>query len=200
MGSLGELAEVMLEREAVYMGARALTDTRRERVVVEAIPSGGRVVVEPIPSDDGEEEEAWCDWCCQNCGEAGEDFDEPDACPECGTGDRALKFYPDSLDPPPVLAVSRRRPGVLAAGRLLDRYSSAGGEWPPEPRPVRYGGIRAVVAARSPPAAPTTQATQPNPRPFPCRDDTLYSATRWPRHPSQMKENDDGALPTIQLS
>ncbi len=105
VGSLGELAEVMLEREAVYMGARALTDTRRERVVVEAIPSGGRVVVEPIPSDDGEEEEAWCDWCCQNCGEAGEDFDEPDACPECGTGDRALKFYPDSLDPPPVLAV-----------------------------------------------------------------------------------------------
>ncbi len=57
VGSLGELAEVMLEREAVYMGARALTDTRRERVVVEAIPSGGRVVAEPIPSDDGEEEE-----------------------------------------------------------------------------------------------------------------------------------------------
>ncbi len=105
MTSPDELAEVTADAKAIFVGARALADTRREQVLVEPTPSDDDDEEEPGSSDDeDEEEEPWCEWWCRNRSAAREDYDKPDGCPACGSGDLAITFHPETLDAASVLA------------------------------------------------------------------------------------------------
>ena len=74
-------------------------------MLVEPTPSDDDDEEEPGSSDDeDEEEEPWCEWWCRNRSTAREDYDKPDGCPACGSGDLAITFHPETLDAASVLA------------------------------------------------------------------------------------------------
>lgn len=168
VGSLDELAEVWADAETVYLGARALADSRRgERVLVESVPSSEG---EQEPVDSGEEQ-PWCEWWCENCGEAGEageDYGEPDVCPGCGSGDLDVRFHPQTLEAPSVLAALD--PGLASSplGLVLVGIAQLmkGGRRNRAPSGRAQSAL--VVPARALPPAPTGQLQPRNACPV-CR-------------------------------